>query len=90
MECAVCSQTIPCAGEIIESEGCCLRHACLFDIWICEYEGNKVYDFNPANADSERLRQWKRVQFQKWLDTLTLEEVNEMLEEDMKKGLSAK
>lgn len=72
---AASNRTIPCAGRLVKSEDCCLRHACLFDIWICEHGGNKVYGFKGstrAEDDEPTLRRWKRAQFHAWLDTLTI------------------
>lgn len=83
------NRTIPCNGPYIESEGCCERHAMLFDIWIAEFNGWKVYAFkggqdieNPTQGSKnpEQLKNWKRRQFHKWLDTLTLDKVNQLLE----------
>ena len=39
------NKIITCDGEYIESEGLCLRHAILFDIWIAEYDGWKMYGY---------------------------------------------
>jgi len=83
------NRTIPCDGEFVPSEGLCLRHACLFDIWIAEHGGHRVYGFKGEHdietptvgeKNPEKLRRWKRAQFHKWLDGLTLEAVRRMLE----------
>jgi len=83
------NKTIPCDGPFVPSEGLCFRHACLFDIWTCEYGGWKVYAFSasgqagptPAQGETnpENLRRWKRAQFHKWLDTLTIEKAEALL-----------
>ena len=81
-------RAIQCDGEFIESEGLCFRHAVLFDYWICEKDGWRVYKFNPDSVDSqtigeenpEKLRRWKRAQFHKWLDTLTEQDVKAIME----------
>ncbi len=76
------NQTIPCSGEHVESEGLCLRHACLFDIWIAEHNGHRVYGFKGSTVgeeNPEKLRRWKRAQFHKWLDNLRMEDVAVML-----------
>lgn len=58
------NKTIPCDGQFIQSEGCCLRHAVLFDIWICEFQGYRVYRTSYP-------RNWKRSKFHHWLNTIT-------------------
>lgn len=76
------NKTIPCDGEYVPSEGACFRHACLFDIWIADYRGHRVYDFKGSTIgeeNPEKLRRWKRAQFHKWLDTLTVEIVERLL-----------
>ena len=75
------NKNIPCNGRYVESEGCCLRHACLFDVWIAEYDGWKVYNYKNPDADQKRLRGWKRAQFHKWLNSLTLKRAKELIEE---------
>lgn len=82
-------KTISCDGEFIPSEVLCLRHAMLFDIWIAEYDGHRVYAFNPGDCPCEtptsgranppRLKGWKRAQFHKWLDGLTEERAERLL-----------
>ena len=47
------NKVIPCDGDYVASEGCCLRHAVLFDIWICEHDGFRVYK-------SKYSKKWKR------------------------------
>lgn len=69
-------KTIGCAGEVVASEGLCFRHAALFDIWICEYDGNRVYSFKGETRgedDEPKLRRWKRAQFHAWLDGVTID-----------------
>lgn len=76
------NKTIKCAGEYIESEGCCLRHAVLFDIWIAEHDGYKVYGFKDStigDENPEQLKRWKRAQFHKWLDTLNEKQAERMM-----------
>jgi len=61
-----------CDGEYIESEGCCLKHSILFDYWIAECDGFKVYNTSyPYN--------WKRSKFHKWLNTLKINDVEKIL-----------
>lgn len=56
------NKTVPCNGEFIKSEGCCLRHAVLFDVWICDEDGFRVYKTEyPLN--------WKRSKFHQWLNS---------------------
>lgn len=82
------NRTIPCEGEFVESEGLCFRHACLFDVWIAN-GGWRVYAFNPDGLDTPRiggtnprqLRRWKRAQFHGWLNTLTIGQVETILNE---------
>ena len=63
--CAVRSnRVIACKGEFVPSEGCCLRHAVLFDYWIAEVGGFRVYA-------SPWPRRWKRSKFHQWLNTLS-------------------
>ncbi len=66
------NKTIPCKGEYVPSEGCCLRHAVLFDIWIADFEGFRVYR-------TDYPRNWKRSKFHKWLNGLTVEDAEAML-----------
>lgn len=76
------NNVIPCKGNYIEAEGCCERHAMLFDVWICEHKGHKVYGFKGSTdgrKDEESLRRWKRAQFHRWLNKLTVERVDAML-----------
>lgn len=76
------NKTIPCDGDFQLSQGLCLRHACLFDIWIAEHDGHRVYSFKGstrAEEDHEQLRRWKRAKFHAWLDTLNVAWVQEKL-----------
>ena len=67
--CAASSnRTIVCKGELVPSEGCCLRHAVLFDYWISDHGGHRVYA-------SPYPRRWKRSKFHQWLNTLTVTDV---------------
>ena len=80
-------KTVKCDGEYIPSERLCLRHAVLFDVWIAN-GGFRVYKFNPepeveyptiGDNNSDKLRRWKRAQFHKWLDTLTDDDVIDIM-----------
>lgn len=73
MECAARhNRVIMCDGEYVPSEGCCIKHAVLFDFWICEKEGFRIYQTDyPKN--------WKRSKFHKWLNTLNEEIVKKIL-----------
>lgn len=76
------NKTIPCQGDLMPSEGLCLRHACLFDIWIADHEGHRVYGFKGSTIgeqNPEGLRRWKRARFHKWLNSLNVGIVEEML-----------
>lgn len=69
MTCAAASnRTVPCQGEFIASEGLCLRHAVLFDYWIADCDGFRVYA-------SPWPKRWKRSKFHQWLNSLTAEQV---------------
>lgn len=73
---------IPCEGYYVPSEGLCFRHAYLFDIWICEHGGHRVYAYKgvPSQVrNSPSLRAWKRSKFHDWLCTLTVAQVERML-----------
>ena len=82
--------TVSCDGEFMPSEGLCLRHAVLFDVWIAN-GGHRVYSFNPPETplaaptigarNPVRLRRWKRAQFHRWLDSLSLTDVEQIMEE---------
>ncbi len=74
------NKIITCDGEYIESEGLCLRHAILFDIWIAEYDGWKMYGYKNPEADPYKLRRWKRAQFHKWLNSLTPQKATALIE----------
>ena len=51
----------------------------LFDVWIAEHGGSRVYSFVPAGEEipnatqgrrnPTRLREWKRMQFRAWLNS---------------------
>lgn len=57
------NRNVPCAGRYILSEGLCLKHAILFDVWICEYDGYRIYRTDyPLN--------WKRSKVHQWLNKL--------------------
>lgn len=55
------NRIVRCGGPFMESQGCCLKHAVLFDVWICEHEGFRVYR-------TDYPRNWKRSKFQQWLN----------------------
>ena len=75
-ECALQGKTaLPCKGEFIPSQHACLRHACLFDYWICEKRGYRIYNKSEPLA-------WKRAQFVAWLDQLTESDVRRILESE--------
>lgn len=57
------NKIVTCDGEYIPSEGCCLKHAILFDVWICECEGRRVYQTDYPLG-------WKRSKFHKWLNII--------------------
>lgn len=64
MNCAMrYNHSVPCAGDFIPSEGACLKHALLFDVWICEHEGYRVYRTGYPIS-------WKRSKFHRWLDKI--------------------
>jgi len=79
-------KTIRCEGKYVPSEGLCLRHAVLFDVWI-DNGGFRVYAFNPKKVENPtigdrnpgQLRRWKRAQFHKWLDRLTEDDVQRIM-----------
>lgn len=86
IECnAKSNQTIPCDGDYVESEGLCFRHAFLFDVWICEHDGFRIYRFGTddprlkgstiGEMNPEQLRRWKRAKFHEWLNSITLADV---------------
>jgi len=56
----------------MESQGCCLRHAILFDYWIAEHDGYRVYD-------TKYSLNWKRSKFHKWLNTLKIKDVENIM-----------
>lgn len=65
------NKVVTCEGEYMPSQGCCLRHAVLFDIWIAEFGGHRVYG-------TDYPRRWKRSKFHKWLNSLTPEAVEKL------------
>lgn len=72
------NRTIPCDGDYMKSEGCCLRHAVLFDYWIAEHSGFRVYNFR-REGETPQIRRWKRAKFHTWLNTLTIEDVERIM-----------
>lgn len=66
------NRVVPCAGEFIPSEGLCLKHAVLFDFWICDCKGHRVYRTDyPLN--------WKRSKVHQWLNNIGNENANKIL-----------
>jgi len=64
MECvARFNKIVLCEGEYIKEAGLCEKHMVLFEIWIDEHEGYRVYQ-------TEYPRNWKRSIFHKWLNEL--------------------
>ena len=57
------NKTVLCKGTHIKEAGLCERHMVLFEIWIDEHEGYRVYQ-------TEYPRNWKRSIFHKWLNKL--------------------
>jgi len=73
------NKTIPCDGEFVKAEGLCLHHAVLFNIWI-DLEGFSVYQYKPRGEyNKQKLNNWKRSKFHRWLDGLTVELANRMV-----------
>lgn len=60
-------RAVGCDGPFVPSEGLCLRHAVLFDFWIAERQGFRVYASHYPLA-------WKRNKLRQWLNGLTLEQ----------------
>lgn len=70
------NKTIGCDGEYVLSQGACVRHAVLFDFWIDNYDGYRVYLYEPKGpADPDKIDRWKRSKFHRWLDMLTDDDV---------------
>ena len=65
------------ADPALFGEGQCLRHACLFDVWL-DSGGSRVYKFKQQEHH-EKLEKWRRAQFYKWFDKLTMEQVERLL-----------
>jgi len=64
MNCAAKTNlVVRCEGILIASEGLCLKHAVLFDVWICEYQGWRIYA-------TQYPRNWKRNKFHQWLNKI--------------------
>ena len=72
------NESVPCEDEYIPSEGMCLTHACLFDYWLSDVNGHRVYEFKKEHS-SDSLDKWRRRQFYKWLDTLNAGDVKQIL-----------
>jgi len=66
------NKIVKCEGEFIASEGCCLKHAVLFDVWICDFQGYRVYRTDYPLA-------WKRSKFHHWLNLLGEEKAQVIL-----------
>ncbi len=66
------NRIVPCGGELIPSEGLCLNHAILFDVWICGYGGFRVYQ-------TEHPRNWKRSKFHHWLNEIGNKQATKIL-----------
>lgn len=55
------NKVVLCEGEYVKEAGLCSKHMVLFEIWVDEYEGHRVYRTDyPKN--------WKRSIFHKWLN----------------------
>jgi len=65
------NSVVACSGEYMPSEGCCLKHAVLFDVWICEFGGYRVYR-------TDYPRNWKRSKFHQWLNKIGNENAEKM------------
>lgn len=72
-------QEVPCKGELVQSEGLCIRHAVLFDYWLCDREGWRAYSFENPNSDPTAIRRWKRNKFRSWLCTLSIAKVETIM-----------
>ena len=64
MECvARFNKIVLCEGGYVKEAGLCEKHMVLFEIWIDEHEGHRVYQ-------TEYPRNWKRSIFHKWLNKI--------------------
>lgn len=70
---------VPCGGEIVEEAGLCMKHMVLFEIWIDEFEGHRVYR-------TEYPRGWKRSIFHKWLNEIGSENANKIYQKACEVG----
>jgi hypothetical protein len=73
MKCALSTnRVVPCSDDFIASEGLCVKHAVLFDFWVCERQGYRVYQTDyPLN--------WKRSKVHQWLNILGNENAEKIL-----------
>lgn len=63
-ECVASSNRIvTCEGEYVKEAGLCSKHMVLYEIWVDEFGGHRVYR-------TEYPRRWKRSIFHKWLNEL--------------------
>lgn len=72
-------QEVPCKGELVRSEGLCVRHTVLFNYWLCDREGFRVYAFENPDSNQSALRRWKRNKFKSWLRTLSIAQVEAIM-----------
>ena len=71
------NKTVPCEDQFIPEAGLCMKHMVLFEIWIDEHEGHRVYDTDyPKN--------WKRSIFHRWLDKIGNTTANKIYQNSQK------
>lgn len=68
---------VHCEDEYIEEAGLCMKHMVLFEIWIDEYEGYRVYR-------TKYPRRWKRSIFHKWLNEIGSKKANDIYQKSCK------
>jgi len=67
------NKVVTCQGRFVKEAGLCSKHMVLYEIWIDEHEGYRVYR-------TEYPRNWKRSIFHKWLNEIGAEAANKIYE----------
>ncbi len=67
------NRIVLCEGEYIKEAGLCSKHMVLYDTWIDEHEGFRVYR-------TDYPRRWKRSIFHKWLNKIGADTASKIYE----------
>ncbi len=72
------NEVVNCEGQFVAEAGLCSKHMVLFEIWVDEHGGHRVYR-------TAYPRRWKRSIFHKWLNGIGDEIANSIYQRACKK-----